>query len=70
MQEMQIQFLGQEDPPGDGNGPTQYSCQGNPMDRGTWHPTVHGVTKNQTRPTFYFLKLVSILSIMYIYTVQ
>ena len=23
----------------------QYSCQGNPMDRGAWWATVHGVTK-------------------------
>ena len=32
--------------PGEGNGnPLQYSCLGNPMDRGSWHPTVQGVTK-------------------------
>ena len=32
--------------PGEGNGnPLQYSCLGNPMDRGTWVVTVHGVTK-------------------------
>ena len=30
--------------PGEGNGnPLQYSCLGNPMDRGAWWPTVHGV---------------------------
>ena len=35
--------------PGEGNGnPLQYSCLGNPMDRGAWWATVHGVTKNQT----------------------
>ena len=28
----------------DGN-PLQYSCLENPMDRGTWWATVHGVTK-------------------------
>ena len=29
-----------------GNGdPLQYSCQDNPMDRGDWRATVHGVTK-------------------------
>ena len=29
--------------PGEGNGnPLQYSCQVNPMDRGTWWATVHG----------------------------
>ena len=26
----------------------QYSCLENPMDRGTWWATVHGVTKSQT----------------------
>ena len=32
--------------PGGGNGnPLQYSCLGNPMDRGTWQTTFHGVTK-------------------------
>jgi len=31
--------------PGGGNGnPLQYSCLGNPMDRGAWQATVHGVT--------------------------
>ena len=32
----------------DGN-PVQYSCLKNPMDRGAWLDTVHGVTKNQTK---------------------
>ena len=28
--------------PGEGNGyPFQYSCLGNPMDRGAWQATVH-----------------------------
>ena len=28
--------------PGEGNGNLlQYSCLGNPMDRGAWHTTVH-----------------------------
>ena len=32
--------------PGEGSGnPLQYSCLGNPLDRGTWLVTVHGVTK-------------------------
>ena len=32
--------------PGEGNSnPLQYSCLGNPMDRGVWWATVHGVTK-------------------------
>ena len=25
--------------------PLQYSCLGNPMDRGAWRATVHGVTE-------------------------
>ena len=28
--------------------PLQYSCLENPMDRGTWKATVHGVTQSQT----------------------
>ena len=48
--EMQLRFLGPEDSPGEGNGnPLQYSCLGNPMGRGTWRATVHGVVKGQTR---------------------
>ena len=35
--------------PGEGNGsPFQYSCLGNPMDRGVWWATVHRVVKSQT----------------------
>ena len=35
--------------PGVRNGtPLQYSCQDNPMDRGAWWATDHGVTKSQT----------------------
>ena len=34
---------------GGGNGNLLwYSCLGNPMDRGTWQATVHGVTKSWT----------------------
>ena len=34
---------------GGGNGnPLQYSCLGNPMDRGTWWAAVHGVAKSRT----------------------
>ena len=36
--------------PGEGNGtPLQYSCLENPMDRGAWWVTVHGVAKSRTR---------------------
>ena len=32
--------------PGEGNGnPLQYSCLGNPLDRGAWWATVHGAAK-------------------------
>ena len=36
--------------PGDGNrNPLQYSCLGNPIDRGAWWAVVHEVTKSQTQ---------------------
>ena len=41
---------------GDDN-PLQYSCLENPMDRGAWRATVHGVEKSQTQLsdfTFHF----------------
>ena len=48
-QETWVQSLGQEDPPGEGTGnPLQYSCPGNPMDRGFWWARVHRVAKSQT----------------------
>ena len=35
--------------PGGGHGnPLQYSCLKNPMDRGAWWATVHGVAKSGT----------------------
>ena len=35
--------------PGEGNSnPLQYSCLENPMDRGAWWATVHGVAKSRT----------------------
>ena len=35
--------------PGEGNGnPLQYSCLENPVDRGAWWATVHGVAKSLT----------------------
>jgi len=35
--------------PGGGNGnPFTYSCLGNPMDRGAWWATIHGVKKSWT----------------------
>ena len=36
-------------PPGEGNGnPFPYTCLENPMDRGAWRATVHGVTETNT----------------------
>ena len=50
MQETQVQSLGQEDPPGEGNGnPLQYSCLENSMDRGVPRATVHGVSNSRTQ---------------------
>ena len=38
--------------PGGGHGnPLQYSCLENPMDRGAWRATVHGVSESRTRLT-------------------
>ena len=40
---------------GGGNGnPLQYSCLGNPIGRGTWRATVHGVTKELDTDIFYY----------------
>ena len=36
--------------PGGGHGnPLQYSCLENPMDRGAWQATVHGIVKSGTQ---------------------
>ena len=41
---------GLEIPPGGGqDNPLQYSCLGNPMDRGAWWATVHRIAKSWTR---------------------
>ena len=40
--------LGRSPRGGHGN-PLQYSCLENPMDRGAWQATVHGVAESQTR---------------------
>ena len=41
-QETWVPFLGQE---GENGNLLQYSCLGNPMDRGAWQAIVHGVKK-------------------------
>ena len=49
MKVTQVQSLGWEDSLEKGNGnPLQYSCPGNPMDRGARQATVHGVTESDT----------------------
>ena len=41
-----VTIPGLERSPGEGNGnPSQYSCLGNPMDRGACQATIHGVAK-------------------------
>ena len=43
-------ILGLGRSPGGGNSNLlQYSCLGNPTDRGAWRATVHGVAKSRTR---------------------
>ena len=44
--------------PGEGNdNPLQDSCLENPMDRGAWQATVHGVAKSRTRLSDFTLSL-------------
>ena len=45
MQETQAQSLGWEDPLKEGMATGQYSCLGNPLDRGAWRAIVHEVTR-------------------------
>ena len=48
MQETQVQSLGPEDPPGEGNSnltPVFFTCLKNSMDRGAWWATVYGLAK-------------------------
>ena len=46
MQETWVRSLGQEDLLEKGMATLQCSCLENPMDRGAWWATVHGVTKS------------------------
>ena len=48
-QELAGLIPGSERSPAEGKGnPLQYSCLGNPIDRGAWWATVHGVAKSRT----------------------
>ena len=59
--------------PGEGNGnPLQDSCLENPMDRGAWWATVHGMAKSRTQLndftfTFQVLSLFRDTSNLYTY---
>ena len=47
--------------PGEGNGnPLQHSCLENSMDKGVWRVTVHEVAKNQTQPSDFHSRSLSI----------
>ena len=46
-QEMWVQSLGREDPLEEEMATHSFSCLGNPMDRGAWWATVHGVTQTE-----------------------
>ena len=53
--------------PGEGNGnPLQYSCLENPMDRGAWRATVHGVTKSWTQLSTSMHRLLDIYFIIWV----
>ena len=59
---------GPKDSPGEGHGkPLQYSCLENPMNRGVWQATVHGVAKSQTWLTQLSTHTWSINIFQYIY---
>ena len=53
---------------GENGNPLQYPCLGNPMDRGAWWATVHGVTRSRTRLSNWactiFLKL-SVITVLF-----
>ena len=50
MQKMWVQSLGQKDPlEKEMTTPLQYSCLGNPMDRGAWWLLSMGLPKSQTQ---------------------
>ena len=74
-QETQVRSLDWEDAPREGNGnPLQYSCLGNPMDRGAWQATVYGsqsvrydlaTKQQQNRVTAKFWKYIEEMLVQY-----
>ena len=53
-------------PPGEGNGNLLwYSHLENPMDRGAWWATVHGVAKSQTRLSDFTFTFIVIKTVWY-----
>ena len=50
---------------GERNGSSlQYSCLENPLERGAWWVTVHGVAKSQTRLSMHAIHLIMIISFL------
>ena len=63
---MWIPSLGRGRSPGGEHGnPLQYSCLENPMDKGAWWATVHGVTKNWTRLSNFACTALCVFTIMW-----
>ena len=61
MRETWVRSLDWGDSPREGKGyPLQYSCLGNPMGRGAWQATVHGVAKESDTTLRLNNKLVNI----------
>ena len=60
-----IPSLGKSSGGGNGN-PLQYSCLENPMDRGAWQTTVHGVAESQTRLSTHTRNEVLVLQVEYV----
>ena len=48
-QETWVQSLGGEEPGGGNGNPLQYSWLENPMERGAWRATGHGVAESRTQ---------------------
>ena len=67
--EMGARFLGLGRSAGGGHGsPLQCSCLENPMDRGAWRPTVHGVEKSRTQLSdFTYTFTLDILKVCYVF---